>query len=35
MDWMTLTLFLVAIEGNIATLAASSAEPDPLEDDEE
>jgi type VI protein secretion system component VasK len=35
MDWMTLTLFLLAVETNVAILAASAAMPDPLEDDEE
>jgi len=35
MDWMTITLFLLAVETNIAVLAASAATPEPLEDDEE
>ena len=35
MDWMTITLFLLAIEANAAVLAASAATPEPLEDDEE
>jgi hypothetical protein len=34
-DWMTITLFLLAVEMNVAVLAASAAMPDPLEDDEE
>ena len=35
MDWMTITLFLLAVETNVAVLAASAATPEPLEDDEE
>jgi hypothetical protein len=35
MDWMTITLFLLAVEMNVAVLAASAAMPDPLEVDEE
>jgi hypothetical protein len=35
MDWMTITLFLLAVEFNVAVLAASAAMPEPLEDDEE
>ena len=35
MDWMTITLFLLAVEMNVAVLATSAAMPDPLEDDEE
>jgi hypothetical protein len=35
MDWMTITLFLLAVEMIVAVLAASAAMPDPLEDDEE
>jgi len=35
MDWMTITLFLLAVETNVAVLAASAAMPEPLEDDEE
>ena len=35
MDWMTITLFLLAVEANVAVLAASAAMPEPLEDDEE
>ena len=35
MDWMTITLFLLAVEMNVAVLAASAAMPDPLEDYEE
>jgi hypothetical protein len=34
MDWMTITLFLLAVETNVAVLAASAAMPEPLEDDE-
>lgn len=34
MDWMTITLFLLAIETNVAVLAASAATPEPLEDEE-
>ena len=34
-DWMTVTLFLLALEVNVATLAASAATPEPLEDGEE
>lgn len=34
-DWMTLTFFLLALEANVAVLAASAATPEPLEDDEE
>ena len=35
MDWMTITLFLLAVENNVAVLAASAATPEPLEDEEE
>jgi hypothetical protein len=35
MDWMTVTLFLLAVETNAAVLAASAAMPEPLEDEEE
>ena len=35
MDWMTITLFLLAIETNVAVLAASAATPEPLEDEKE
>jgi hypothetical protein len=35
MDWMTITLFLLAVEMNVAVLATSAAMPEPLEDDEE
>ena len=35
MDWMTITLFLLAVEFNVAVLAASAAMPEPLDDDEE
>ena len=35
MDWMTITLFLLAVETNVAVLAASAAMPEPLEEDEE
>jgi hypothetical protein len=35
MDWMAITLFLLAVETNVAVLAASAAMPEPLEDDEE
>lgn len=35
MDWMTITLFLLAVESNVAVLAASAAMPEPLDDDEE
>jgi hypothetical protein len=35
MDWITITLFLLAVETNVAILAASAATPEPLEDDEE
>jgi hypothetical protein len=35
MDWMTITLFLLAVEFNVAVLAASAAMPEPLEEDEE
>lgn len=35
MDWMTITLFLLAVETNVAVLAASAATPEPLEDEED
>jgi hypothetical protein len=35
MDWMTITLFLLAVETNVAVLAASAAMPEPLDDEEE
>ena len=34
MDWMTITLFLLAVETNVAVLAASAATSEPLDDDE-
>jgi hypothetical protein len=34
MDWMTITLFLLALEVDIAVLAASAATPEPLDDDD-
>lgn len=34
MDWMTITLFLLAVETNVAVLAASAATPEPLDDEE-
>ena len=33
-DWMTITLFLLGLEGNVAVLAANSATPEPLDDEE-
>ena len=33
-DWMMITLFLLVVEANVAVLAASSATPEPLDDDE-
>ena len=33
-DWLTITLFLFAFEGNVAALAAIGETPEPLEDDE-
>ena len=33
-DWMTITLFLLALEVNVAVLAANSATPEPLDDEE-
>ena len=35
MDWMTITLFLLAVETNVAVLAASAATPEPLDDEED
>lgn len=35
LDWMAVTFFLLNLEANVAVLAASSATPEPLEDDEE
>jgi hypothetical protein len=35
LDWMAVTFFLLSLEINIAILAASSATPEPLEDEEE
>lgn len=35
MDWMTITLFLLVVDLNVAILAASAAIPEPLDDDEE
>lgn len=32
-DWMAATFFLLAIETNVAVLAASAATPEPLEDE--
>jgi hypothetical protein len=34
-DWFAITFFLVTLELNVAILAASSAMPEPLEDEEE
>jgi hypothetical protein len=34
-DWLTITLFLIAFEVNVAVLAAISATPEPLEDEED
>jgi len=34
-DWIALALFLLAVESNVAVLAASSAMPEPLDDDED
>jgi magnesium-transporting ATPase (P-type) len=33
-DWLTVTLFLLAIEVNVAALAARAATPEPLDDEE-
>ena len=35
LDWLAITFFLLNLEANVAVLAASSATPDPLEDEEE
>lgn len=34
-DWIALAMFLLAVESNVAVFAASSAMPDPLDDDGE
>lgn len=34
-DWIALALFLLAVESNVAVLAASSAMPEPLDDGED
>jgi hypothetical protein len=34
-DWMAITFFLLNLEANVAVLAASSATPEPLADDDE
>ena len=35
LDWMAITFFLLNLEANVAVLAASSATPEPLDDDED
>lgn len=35
LDWMAVTFFLLAVEANVAVLAASAATPEPLQDDED
>lgn len=35
LDWMAVTFFLLALEANVAVLAASAVTPEPLEDGEE
>jgi len=35
LDWMAVTFFLASLELNVAVLAASSATPEPLDDDED
>ena len=34
-DWIAIGLFLLAVESNVAVIAASSATPDPLDDGED
>ena len=34
-DWIALALFLLAVESNVAVLAASSAMPEPLDDEDD
>ena len=33
-DWFAVTFFLLALEANVAVLAASNAIPEPLDDEE-
>jgi hypothetical protein len=35
LDWLAVTFFLLALEANVAVLAASAATPEPLDDDED
>ena len=35
LDWMAITFFLANLELNVAVLAASSATPEPLDDEDE